>query len=191
MPLSDKELGKIDPVENLSYRPGWDEYYLAIAFVVAQRSFDPSSKCGTVIVSKDGRQLSAGYNGPIKGSIDKEIPLTRPKRYYHMIHGEENALLSYSGSYQDIQGSTAYVTGRPCNKCLRMMLQKGIKRIVYGQNVTKVVDQDDMEAQKLMLKHHPDVKMEEFLSEGIKMLLKKTLDYIDMKSKYKRNYEEK
>ena len=67
-------------------RPAWDEYYLTIAYVVAQRSFDPSSKCGCVLVSRDGRVLSTGYNGPIKGSIDSKIPLTRPEKYCHMIH---------------------------------------------------------------------------------------------------------
>ena len=159
--LSDKELEELDPKENLANRPSKDLYYLTIAFVVAQRSFDPSSKCGSVIVSKDGRPLSFGYNGPIRGSSDEKIPLTRPDRYKFMIHSEENALLAYNGSYQDIQGATVYITSRPCHRCLRMLLQKGIKKIIYGEDVTRVVDQDDINASALMLEDHPDVEFVE------------------------------
>lgn len=169
-------------------RPSWDEYYLTMAFIVAQRSFDPSSKCGSVIVSKDNRVLSTGYNGPIKGSKDEDVPLDRPRKYCHMIHGEENALLAYNGSYHDIQGGTIYVTGRPCHRCLRGILQKGIKRIVYGPNVTKVVDKDDMAAQEIMLKDRNDVELVEMGSDLVKNLLGKTLIYIDKKSKESKNY---
>jgi len=97
--------------------------------------------------------LATGYNGPLKHSVDEEIPLVRPDRYYHMIHGEENAILAYSGSFQDIQESTAYVTGRPCHRCFRMLLQKGISRIIYGENETKVVDNKDLRAEELMIEH--------------------------------------
>lgn len=173
--------------DGLSSRPKWDEYYLTMAFVVAQRSFDPSSKCDTIIVSKDNRVLSTGYNGPIKGSKDEQIPLTRPQKYCHMIHGEENSLIAYGGSFQDIQGATAYVTGRPCHRCLRIMLQKGITKIVYGPNVTKVVDQSDMEAQEIMLRGR-DIDMIEMSKDTIQQLLKKTLDYVDMKSQQSKNY---
>jgi len=188
MTLSNEDLEKIDPNENLAERPQWDEYFLAISFVVARRSFDPSSKCGAVIVSKDKRILSVGYNGPIRGSIDAEIPLTRPARYKFIIHGEENALLSYNGSYQDIQKSTAYITGRPCHRCLRMMIQKGITNIVYGQNNTMVVDKADMNAQLLMLKHHPEVKIKELLGVNVKKIFEDTLGYIEMKNKIEPNY---
>ena len=199
MPLSNEELENIDQEANVKKRPSWDEYYLAMAFVVAQRSFDPSSKCGTVLVSKDNRVLSTGYNGPLKNSIDAEIPLTRPERYCHMLHGEENALLAYSGSYQDIQSATAYVTGRPCHKCLRMMLQKGITRIVYGQNKTKVIDEADMAAQDIMINkwecRNPDypafkeytlaprVAMIEMPMERVLKVLEKTFAYIDYKKR--------
>lgn len=192
MPLSDEELKKVDIKKLLADRPNKDIYYLSIAFVVAQASFDPSSKCGAVIVSKDGRLLSTGFNGPIKHSRDEEIPLIRPFRYKHMIHGEENAILAYNGSYQDISGATIYVTGRPCSKCLRMILQKGIARIVYGRNVTHVVDQEDMDAQEIMLRHHPEVEVVEIRDDtDIQMLLRRTDEYIEMKSKMKSNYEEK
>ena len=112
-------------------KPNWDEYYLTIAFAAARRSIDPSTKHGCVIVSKDNRVLSIGYNGPIKGANDADLSLDRPDRYWAWIHAEENALLAYSGSQQDINEATAYITGHPCHKCLRMMIQKGISRAVF------------------------------------------------------------
>ena len=175
----------------LEERPNKDIYYLTLAYVVAQASFDPSSKCGAVIVSKDGRILSTGYNGPIKGSVDKEIPLSRPAKYAHFIHGEENALLAYNGSYQDIQGAIIYVTGRPCSRCLRMIIQKGITKIIYGKNDTKVVDQDDFDAQTLMLKHHLQMQVFEINDvDKIQQLLNKTNNYIENKKSVQPNYKE-
>lgn len=187
--IDDKNIKTIDINQLLSSRPKKETYYLSIASVVAQASFDPSSKCGSVIVSKDGRILSTGYNGPIKQSEDEEIPLTRPEKYYHFIHAEENAILAYGGSYQDIAGATIYVTGRPCHRCLRMIIQKGIKKIVFSQNNTMVVDQADINAQIIMLKHHPEVEVVELISTSdIQSLLIKTNDYIEMKRNQPKNY---
>lgn len=174
MSLSDKELAKVDRKENLSKRPSWDEYYVTIAFVVAQRSFDPSTKCGCVIVSKDNRVLSTGYNGPLKGSTDENIPLTRDLRYHMFLHSEENALLAYNGSQRDIQDATAYVNSLPCHKCLRMLLQKGITRIVYSDvKKAKCVDKIDLKAQKMMLKDRK-VEIKVIFSQKIADLLEKT-----------------
>ena len=180
-------------MNSLEQRPPWDIYYLTIAFVVAQRSFDPNTKHGAVIVSKDGRVLSTGYNGPIKHSIDSEIPLTRPEKYKVTIHSEENSILAYNGSYQDIVGATIYITGRPCHRCLRMIIQKGITKIVYAQTVSKVIDQADMDAQAIMLRHHPEVQLVEIEDNiDMQMLLRKTDSYIELKKQdIKINYEEK
>ena len=118
-----------------------------------------------------------------------EIPLTRPEKYCLFIHGEEIAILAYNGSYQDINGSTIYVTGRPCHRCLRMIIQKGITKIVYGRNNTKVVDQSDMDAQSIMLKHHPEIEMVKITDNiDVQKLLGRTNDYIEMKKEEKPNY---
>ena len=64
-----------------------------------------------------------------------------------MIHAEENAILAYNGSNQDIEGSSIYITGSPCHKCLRMIIQKGIKRIVYPKfPITACQDKADLQA---------------------------------------------
>ena len=161
-------------------KPEKDIHYLTQCFVIAMRSLDPDSKYGSIIVSKDGRPLSSGYNGPIKGSKDDEIPLTRPEKYFHMIHSEENAILAYNGSYQDILGATIYVSGKPCHVCMRMIIQKGIKEVVYPKfPLAKCQDDEDITATKLMLKHHKDVKVREINCIGdIMHLLDDTEKYI-------------
>jgi deoxycytidylate deaminase len=114
--------------------------------LVSLRSIDQSTKCGAVIVSKDNRVLSQGYNGPLKNSDDTDFRTDRPYKYYVTLHAEENAILAYNGSYQDIQGSTIFVTGRPCHKCLRMIIQKGISRVVYPKiPLTVLQAKDSME----------------------------------------------
>jgi len=164
-------------------RPSWDQYYLTLTYVIAQRSFDPSTKCGCIIVSKENKVLSTGYNGPIKGSIDSEIPLTRPEKYCHMIHAEENALLAYNGSLQDIIGSTAYVTGRPCHRCLRDLIQKGITTIIYGDNMAVMMDKAETDAEEIMLRHR-SIKMVYIPNQELVFdLLDKTKQYIIEKQK--------
>jgi dCMP deaminase len=134
-------------------KPNWDVYYLTQCFLIAQRSLDPNTKCGSVIVSKDNRVLSQGYNGPLKNISDVDIPLNRPDKYYHMIHAEENAILAYNGSRQDLQNSSIYITGSPCHKCLRMIIQKGIQNIIYPKfPITKCQDEEDLKAADFMIK---------------------------------------
>ena len=165
-------------------KPNWNVYYLTQCFLVAQRSLDPNTKCGAIIVSADNRVLSQGYNSPLKNSKDDEIPLTRPEKYCHMIHAEENAILAYNGSYQDIQGGTIYVTGSPCHKCLRMIIQKGITNIIYPKfPITVCQDQADLDAANLMLAHHTYVKVTEVDCLGdIFRLLDQTALYMDNKT---------
>ena len=148
------------------------------------RSIDPSSKCGAVLVSKESKILSTGYNGPIKGADDEKIPLERPAKYAHMLHAEENCLLAYNGSNQDLEGASMYVTGAPCHKCLRMILQKGIRNIIITDgNRTAVQDAADRAACDLMLSYLAPVNIRTINNlPDIVTLLGKTQDYIRAKN---------
>ena len=163
----------------------YNDYFLTIAYLVAQRSFDPSTKCGAVLVSKDHRILSTGYNGPIKNVDDTKIPLVRPAKYAHMLHAEENCLLAYGGSTQDLEGSTMYITGAPCHKCLRMIIQKGVYNIVYtNANVAVMqVDKTEQEYEATMLAYSPHVKVTVVDNlQRIINLFGITIDYIKNKN---------
>jgi len=165
-------------------KPSYDDYFLAMCYIVAMRSIDPSTKCGAVLVSAKHKILSTGYNSPIRDSIDSMVPLTRPEKYAHMIHSEENCLLAHGGSDSDFVGSTLYVTGAPCHHCLRMILQKGVENIVYTSGNLAIM-QDDAEQQicKLMLSYAPKVNIRVVDNlPAIVELLGKTQEYIKSKN---------
>jgi dCMP deaminase len=163
----------------------YDDYFLAMCYLVAMRSIDPSTKCGAVLVSKDHKVLSTGYNGPIRGAIDEMVPLERPAKYAHLLHSEENCLLAYNGSSQDLVDSTMYVTGAPCHKCLRMILQKGVRNIVYTNgNLAVMQDTTEQNICALMRSYIPNglnVRVIDNLPDIVK-LFGTTQDYIKSKN---------
>ncbi len=109
----------------------WDEYFMKIAETVALKSKDPSSKMGCVIVDKNKRVVSVGYNGLIQGADESKMTLSeRPMKYYFAIHSEMNALLY---AKKDLVGCTIYNKVATCENCLKYCLQAGIKRFVYKE----------------------------------------------------------
>ena len=109
----------------------WDRYFLKIAEAVAEKSKDPSSKMGCVIVNPNKRVVSLGYNGLPQGTDESKMTLSeRPMKYYFAIHSEMNALLF---AHQDLTGCTLYNKTATCENCLKYCLQAGIKRFVYEE----------------------------------------------------------
>lgn len=109
----------------------WDKYFMKIAETVALKSKDPSSKMGCVIVDKNKRVVSLGYNGMIQGSDETKMTLSeRPMKYYFAIHSEMNALIF---AHQDLSGCTVYNRVATCENCLKYCLQAGITRFVYEE----------------------------------------------------------
>ena len=109
----------------------WDEYFMKIAETVAEKSKDPSSKMGCVIVDQNKRVVSLGYNGMIQGADESKMTLEeRPMKYYFAIHSEMNAVIF---AHQDLTGCTLYNKVATCENCLKYCLQAGIKRFVYKE----------------------------------------------------------
>lgn len=114
----------------------WDEYFMGIAVLSTMRSKDPNTRVGACIVSKDNRILSIGYNGAPNGYKDNVFPWDRegdPKdtKYFYVCHSELNAILNYGGTRSDLVGSKLYVTLFPCNECAKVVVQSGIKEVIY------------------------------------------------------------
>ena len=106
-----------------------DINWLATAFIVSKRSKDPSTKVGAVIVGSDGKKVSVGYNGFPTGFHDSpEYWSDRSLKYPRVIHAECNAIINCPF---DTSGSTIYCTLHPCYRCLAMLINAGIKEIVY------------------------------------------------------------
>ena len=112
----------------------WDEYFMGVAILAAQRSKDPSTQVGACIVDTDNRILSTGYNGFPKGCSDDEFPWNRDEsegetKYQYVVHGELNAILNASG--KNLTGAIVYVGLFPCNECAKAIIQSGIKEVIY------------------------------------------------------------
>ena len=127
----------------------WDEYFMAIAKLSSMRSKDPSTQVGACIVSNDNRILSIGYNGAPNGFDDDDFPWAREgdslnTKYPYVCHAEMNAVLNYRGSKKDLEGSKVYVDLFPCNECAKIIIQSGIKKVIYLSD--KYSDSDNTKA---------------------------------------------
>lgn len=153
----------------------WDEYFMAIAKLSSMRSKDPSTQVGACIVSNDNRILSIGYNGAPNGFSDERFPWGREgenlnTKYPYVCHGEMNAVLNYRGSKKDLENSKIYVDLFPCNECAKIIIQSGIKEVIYlsdkyatsENNVAsrKLFDECKVTYKKLELKEPKEIKIE-------------------------------
>lgn len=124
----------------------WDIHFLAIARLCSKKSKDPSTKVGSVIVSKDNKIISTGYNGFPKDTPDyEEWYKDRTIKYSKIIHAEQNAIIN-KGLNEITPGSTVYVYPlKPCEKCYIELKSHGINRFVsvdhdYDSNIPDFCD---------------------------------------------------
>ena len=124
-------------------RPSWDEYFMEITELVAKRSTCLRRKVGAVVV-KDKRILTTGYNGPPTGLKHCDelggclrdklgIPSGERMELSRAVHAEQNAIIQAAKYGISIDGATIYVTNHPCFICAKMLINAGIKRIVYKE----------------------------------------------------------
>ena len=129
----------------------WDEYFMGVALLAAERSKDPNTQVGACIVDDQNRILSTGYNGFPHGCSDDEFPWNRDEaqgetKYQYVVHAELNAILNASG--KKLAGSTVYVGLFPCHECAKAIIQSGITEVVYMSD--KYADTDSTIAAKRM-----------------------------------------
>jgi dCMP deaminase len=112
----------------------WQDYFMGVADLSAQRSKDPKTQVGCCIVNpKDNHILSIGYNGLPYGFDDDEFTwedsddFVKNKNSY-IVHAEANAILN---SNHDLAGSDIYVTMFPCNECAKLLAQSKVKKVIY------------------------------------------------------------
>ncbi|HZJ76637.1 MAG TPA: cytidine/deoxycytidylate deaminase family protein [Oscillospiraceae bacterium] len=121
-------------------RPSWDEYFMEIAEVVKTRSTCLRRQVGAIIV-KDKQILSTGYNGAPTGlkhceetgciREQLEVPSGERHELCRGLHAEQNAIIQASLHGVKIEGATIYVTTQPCVVCAKMIINSGIKKVVY------------------------------------------------------------
>ncbi|XP_005105001.1 deoxycytidylate deaminase [Aplysia californica] len=117
----------------------WQEYFMSIAFLSAQRSKDPRTQVGACIVNKDNKIVGIGYNGMPMGCPDDMMPWNRAEndskekwlqsKSPYVCHAELNAVLNKN--LADVIGCSIYVALFPCNMCAQIIIQSGIREVVY------------------------------------------------------------
>ena len=122
-------------------RPDWDSYFMEIAQIVSKRSTCLRRAVGAVLV-KDKQILATGYNGTPKGLPHcEEVGCLREQLHVlsgqmhelcRGIHAEQNSVIQAAVNGVSISGSTLYCTHQPCVVCSKILINAGIKRIVYA-----------------------------------------------------------
>ncbi|MDY5321643.1 MAG: dCMP deaminase family protein [Prevotella sp.] len=108
-----------------------DYRYLRMARIWAENSYCKRRKVGALVV-KDKMIISDGYNGTPSGFenvCEDDNNLTKP----YVLHAEANAITKLARSSNNSDGATLYVTASPCIECSKLIIQAGIKRVVYGE----------------------------------------------------------
>ena len=116
---------KTEKQELLDYR------YLRMARIWAENSYCKRRRVGALVV-KEKMIISDGYNGTPSGFeniCEDENGITKP----YVLHAEANAITKLARSGNNSDGSTLYVTASPCIECAKLIIQAGIKRVVYGE----------------------------------------------------------
>ncbi len=117
----------------------WDQHWLEVAQVVSKLSKDKHTKVGCVIVSKDNRHCSIGYNGFAAGIDETDEKWERPTKYEYVIHSETNSLLNCPF---DTVGCSCYITLQPCHRCISNLANAGIEKVVYLKDYPNLCHED-------------------------------------------------
>lgn len=130
----------------------WDQYFMGVAVLSSKRSKDPNTQVGACIVNNEKRIVGIGYNGFPHGCDDETFPWTNEgpfleTKYPYVVHAEPNAILN---STTKLNECTMYVSLFPCHECVKLIIQSGIKEIVYMGDKYNGTESD--QAAKKMLK---------------------------------------
>ncbi len=108
-----------------------DKKYLAMARIWAENSYCERRKVGALIV-KDKMIISDGYNGTPSG-LENCCEDAQGKTHDYVLHAEANAITKVAKSSNSSEGATLYVTTSPCMECSKLIIQSGIKRVVFSE----------------------------------------------------------
>ena len=133
----------------------WDDYFMGVAILSSYRSKDPNTKVGACIVNPNTKRvISMGYNGMPNGCSDSDFPWTKTSdnesetKYPYVVHAELNAILNAKTS---VDGCYMYITLSPCSECMKVIIQSGIKKIIYKDEYKK--DSEMNKATKKMIQY--------------------------------------
>lgn len=148
----------------MTRRPSWAEYFMAITKMVAKRSTCLRREVGAILV-KEKRILATGYNGAPAGlkhceevgclREQRSVPSGTRHELCRGLHAEQNAIIQAAYHGIRIAGATLYCTNKPCVICSKMIINAGIKKVIYGDGY------DDPLADQMM--KEAGIEMERFV----------------------------
>ncbi|CAF0793847.1 unnamed protein product [Brachionus calyciflorus] len=152
----------------------WDEYFLAVSILSSQRSKDPNTQVGACIVNDENKIVGIGYNGFPKNCSDDLLPWSRTSskgsildtKYPFVCHAEMNAILNKNEA--NLKNCTIYVSMFPCNDCAKLIIQSGIRRVVYLCD--KYAHTEQIQASKIMFKMS-GIQVEQFVPKRKKIVI--------------------
>ena len=109
----------------------FDQRYLEMARIWAKNSYCTRRQVGALVV-KNNMIISDGYNGTpssFENVCEDDNGVTKP----YVLHAEANAITKLARSNNNSDGATIYITASPCIECAKLIIQSGIKRVVYGE----------------------------------------------------------
>jgi dCMP deaminase len=129
----------------------WDEYFMGVALLSALRSKDPNTQVGACIVNPKNKIVGVGYNGFPTGCSDDEFPWDREgdfldTKYPYICHAELNAVINKISA--DLYDCRLYVALFPCNECAKVIIQAGIREVIYLSD--KYAETDAVRASRRM-----------------------------------------
>ena len=143
----------------------WDARFMELAWVISNWAscYQPNRKIGCVIV-KNKRIVTTGYNGApagIKTCVDRGESLRKKLRIEsgtlaemcYAIHAEQNAIIQAAKLGVSIDGATLYCTHQPCVICAKMIVNAGIKRVVYEEGYPDTFAREMLEEGGVLLEH--------------------------------------
>ncbi len=133
-----------------------DNRYMRMARIWAENSYCQRRQVGALLV-KDKMIISDGYNGTPSGfenNCENDEGLSKP----YVLHAEANAITKVARSSNSSDGATLYVTASPCIECAKLIIQAGIKRVVYGEKYRLVDGIELLERAGIELVFAPDKK---------------------------------
>lgn len=143
-------------------RPTWDQYFIDITLLVATRATCLRRQVGALLV-KDRNILATGYNGTPSGIRHCEetgclrerlkVPSGERHELCRGLHAEQNAIIQAARHGVNIDGSTLYCTTMPCIICTKMLINAGIKRIVYAEGYADELAREMVEESGIEVVH--------------------------------------
>jgi dCMP deaminase len=129
---------------------GWVVHWDKLAHVVAEKSKDPSTQVGAVIVDEEQSVVITGHNGMAQGIVETPEMWERPAKYDYVLHAELNAIARAARNGRPVKGCTMYVTHYPCNECAKAIVASGIKTVFVAMNeLNPVWNETNAKAKKL------------------------------------------